>query len=196
VLLAEDNKINQAIALALLRKAGAEADAVENGAEAVEAAARGGYGLVLMDVQMPVLDGLEAARRIRALSGAAGRVPILAMTAHAMQGDRERCLQAGMDGYLPKPIDPAAFPVEVRRWLAGGRPRRVNRFCCNVCRWLRIPRIVGTVPGDRGQAIPRIVGRLACRRLDRVRSAGWGQGLRLRASAWRRSSACFLSSMR
>jgi signal transduction histidine kinase/CheY-like chemotaxis protein len=121
VLLAEDNKINQAIALALLRKAGAEADTAENGAEAVEAAARGGYDLVLMDVQMPVLDGLEAARRIRALPGAAGRVPIVAMTAHAMRGDRERCLEAGMDGYLAKPIDPAAFPAEIRRWLAEGR---------------------------------------------------------------------------
>jgi CheY-like chemotaxis protein/HPt (histidine-containing phosphotransfer) domain-containing protein len=117
VLLAEDNKINQAVVMALLRKAGIEADVVENGEAAVAAVSDGRYDLVLMDVQMPVLDGLEAARRIRALPGPAGRVPILAMTAHAMRGDRERCIAAGMDDYLSKPIAPQSFLDAVGRML-------------------------------------------------------------------------------
>ncbi|MCB4821358.1 hybrid sensor histidine kinase/response regulator [Roseicella aerolata] len=119
VLLAEDNKVNQTLVVSLLRKGGIEVEVAENGEEAVRAAARGRYGLVLMDVQMPVLDGLEATRSIRALPGAAGRVPIMAMTAHAMQGDRDRCIAAGMDDYVSKPIDPEVFLATVERLLAG-----------------------------------------------------------------------------
>jgi CheY-like chemotaxis protein len=122
VLLAEDNRTNRDIVLALLRRQGLEADTVSNGAEAVQAMAQGDYALVLMDVQMPVLDGLEATRRIRALPGEASRTPIVAMTAHAMNGDRERCLAAGMDDYVSKPLDPATFPAVLRRHLRRGRP--------------------------------------------------------------------------
>ena len=106
ILLAEDNTVNQQIALLVLESMGYRADVAANGLEAVEAIAKIPYDLVLMDVQMPELDGLEATRRIRALSSAAAGVHIVAMTANAMQGDREACLAAGMNGYLSKPIRP------------------------------------------------------------------------------------------
>jgi CheY-like chemotaxis protein/HPt (histidine-containing phosphotransfer) domain-containing protein len=122
VLLAEDNRTNRDIVLALLRREGLELDAVANGAEALEAISRGDYALVLMDLQMPVLDGLEATRRIRALPGPKSRLPVVAMTAHAMTGDRERCLAAGMDDYISKPLDPAYFQAILQRHLRRGRP--------------------------------------------------------------------------
>jgi signal transduction histidine kinase/CheY-like chemotaxis protein len=101
ILLAEDNVVNQRVAVRLLEKEGHVVTAVTNGLEAVAAVEAGGHDLVLMDVQMPELDGLEATERIRA---AGHRVPILAMTAHAMKGDEQRCLAAGMDGYVSKPV--------------------------------------------------------------------------------------------
>jgi PAS domain S-box-containing protein len=105
LLVAEDNKINQQLTALMLRHAGHEVDIVENGEEAVAAVRNGAYDAVLMDVQMPVLDGVQAAERIRALPSPAGRVPIIAVTAHAMAGAREEYLAKGMDDYLAKPID-------------------------------------------------------------------------------------------
>jgi len=104
ILLVEDNLVNQKVVMALLRKNGYRVDVAGNGAEALEKLEKEDYRLVLMDVQMPVLDGLEATRRIRANSRWAA-LPIVAMTAHAMNGDRERCLQAGMNAYVAKPVD-------------------------------------------------------------------------------------------
>jgi len=104
ILLAEDNAVNQKLALRLLAQMGYRADVAGNGLEAVAALERQPYDVVLMDVQMPELDGLAATRRIRALTLAAGQPHIVAMTANAMQGDRELCLQAGMDDYISKPI--------------------------------------------------------------------------------------------
>ncbi len=119
ILLAEDNATNQTVAAALLRKAGHEVDSVTNGKEALEAVGRHAYDLVLMDVQMPVVDGLEATRAIRALGDGKGAVPIIAITANAMAGDREDCLRAGMSDYISKPFDPPLFLATVGRWLDG-----------------------------------------------------------------------------
>jgi len=104
ILLAEDNAVNQKLALRILQQMGYRADVASNGIEAVESVGRQPYDVVLMDVQMPEIDGLEAARRICAQWQAAKRPRIIAMTANAMQGDREQCLDAGMDDYLTKPI--------------------------------------------------------------------------------------------
>jgi PAS domain S-box-containing protein len=106
VLVAEDNKINQQLAKMLLQNAGHQVDIVENGEEAVEAVCSGDYDIVLMDVQMPVLDGMQATKRIRALPSPKNAVVIIALTAHAMAGAREEYLAAGMDDYLSKPLDP------------------------------------------------------------------------------------------
>jgi CheY-like chemotaxis protein len=117
VLLAEDNEINTLLARTLLEAAGCDVVCVVNGADAVEAASAGGFDLILMDMQMPVLDGLQATRLIRGLTGAAGAVPIVAMTANAMQTDRDACFDAGMDGYVAKPIEPGAFLATIAEHL-------------------------------------------------------------------------------
>jgi CheY-like chemotaxis protein len=116
-LLVEDNPVNQRVALAVLGKLGYQAELAANGAEAVTAVAARTYDLILMDCQMPVMDGFEATRRIREAQAGTRRVPILAMTANAMQGDRERCLQAGMDDYIPKPVTLDALRIALSRWL-------------------------------------------------------------------------------
>ncbi|MCX6568099.1 MAG: PAS domain S-box protein [Candidatus Aminicenantes bacterium] len=120
ILLAEDNATNQQVALKLLEKLGFHADAVADGRQAVEALETRSYDIVLMDVQMPVMDGFEATRAIR--SGAAKvpnpRIPIIAMTAHAMKSDRERCLEEGMDDYISKPIAPQALAEALEKWAA------------------------------------------------------------------------------
>ena len=121
VLLAEDNPINQKLAVVLLQKAGYSVDAVENGALALEKVQENQYSAVLMDVQMPELDGLEATRKIREVERNTGHhIPIIAMTAHAMQGDRERCLAAGMDDYVSKPLEPKVLFNVLDRWAQTG----------------------------------------------------------------------------
>jgi len=120
ILLAEDSKANQLVAVALLRKAGYFVDTVANGQEAVDAVASRPYALVLMDVQMPEMDGLAATARIRALPGPVADIPIIAMTANALKGDRERCLAAAMNDYISKPINRAELLNTVIRWLDGG----------------------------------------------------------------------------
>ncbi len=127
VLLAEDNITNQQVALAMLRNMGVNADAVANGLEALKALESIPYDLVLMDVQMPQVDGIEATRRIRAAEEVIGsmdagsaarlRIPIIALTAGAMLGDREKCLQAGMDDYLAKPVNPGSMAEALDKWL-------------------------------------------------------------------------------
>jgi signal transduction histidine kinase/DNA-binding response OmpR family regulator len=109
ILVAEDNKINQKLATVLLRNAGHHVDVVENGEQAVAAVRDSDYDAVLMDVQMPVLDGAEATRLIRSLPGPRCGVPIIALTAHAMSGAKEKYLAAGMDDYLSKPLDSPAL---------------------------------------------------------------------------------------
>jgi two-component system, sensor histidine kinase and response regulator len=125
LLLAEDNPINQKLAVILLQKAGYSVDAVETGAQALEKVQVNQYSAVLMDVQMPEMDGFEATRRIRAWEEQNGQhIPIIAMTAHAMAGDRERCLEAGMDDYVTKPLEPRALFNAIDRWTQNSTPEK------------------------------------------------------------------------
>ena len=117
ILLAEDNITSQQVALAMLKKLGLRADAVANGAEALQALHALPYDLVVMDVQMPELDGLQVTRKVRQSSSLNSRIPIIAMTAHAMKGDRECCLAVGMNDYLTKPIDLQALAQALDKWL-------------------------------------------------------------------------------
>jgi two-component system, sensor histidine kinase and response regulator len=121
ILLAEDNRVNQKLATALLQKAGHQVSLAVNGRDAVNKWREANFDLILMDVQMPEVDGFEATRQIRQQEQITGRhVPIVATTAHAMIGDRERCLQAGMDDYLSKPIN----RLELLAVLARQSPQR------------------------------------------------------------------------
>ena len=117
ILLAEDNVVNQRVAVRILERRGHTVHLANNGKEALRALTYGSFDLVLMDVQMPEMDGFEATRAIRSNElEKGGHVPIIAMTAHAMQGDHERCLASGMDDYLSKPVEPHALDAVLRRW--------------------------------------------------------------------------------
>ena len=120
VLVVEDNAVNRDVALAQLRKLGYLASAVSDGAEAVDAVRGGGYCLVLMDCDMPVMDGFEATRRIRGLAGPG--IPIVALTADAMPADRDRCLSGGMNDYLAKPVSLDRLAEVLARWLPASGP--------------------------------------------------------------------------
>ena len=127
LLLVEDNPTNQKLAVTLLNKAGFSVDVAENGLLGVRALETKKYSLVLMDVQMPEMDGLEATRRIRQLEGPDTHTPIIAMTAHAMKGDRERCIEAGMDDYVSKPLEPKDVFAAIERWLSE-RPTSIEKL--------------------------------------------------------------------
>ncbi len=118
ILLAEDNPTNQKVALHILGKLGYRTDAVTNGREAVQALERIPYDLVLMDIQMPEMDGYTATRAIRLSQQSHHNIPIIALTANAMKGDREKCLQAGMDDYISKPMDPKRLQEKIEAWVA------------------------------------------------------------------------------
>ncbi|MFA7240458.1 MAG: response regulator [Sulfuricellaceae bacterium] len=120
ILLVEDNTLNREVATEFLKEAGLAIDTAVNGREAVEKVLAGDYQLVLMDIQMPEMDGFTATRLIRA-DARFGALPIIAMTAHAMAGDRERSLEAGMNDHITKPIDPDVLYATLKKWLGGGQ---------------------------------------------------------------------------
>jgi signal transduction histidine kinase/CheY-like chemotaxis protein len=117
ILVAEDNVVNREVAVRMLDQLGFRVDVVEDGQGAIEAASHLLYDAILMDCQMPVVDGFEATAAIRLLDGPAARTPIIALTASAMHGDRERCLSSGMDDYITKPVRRAVLSETLRRWV-------------------------------------------------------------------------------
>jgi len=145
LLVAEDNAVNQKLVVRMLQKWGHAVALVENGADAVDAWKSGEFDLVLMDVQMPEMDGLTATGEIRKREKETGaHIPIVAMTAHAMEGDRRRCLDAGMDGYVSKPVKPATLSEEIERVI------EEHRIAA---------RAQGPSSGQAGDAEPRDLGR-------------------------------------
>jgi CheY-like chemotaxis protein len=119
ILLVEDNQVNQRLAVRMLKKRGHESDVAENGFEALKLLASKTYDLILMDCQMPEMDGFETTRQIRVAEGTTGlHIPIVAMTANALPGDRERCIEAGMDEYIAKPVHAEMLYQMIDRVLA------------------------------------------------------------------------------
>ena len=118
VLVAEDNEVNRRVALRMLEKLGCEVDIAVNGSEAIERWESSAYDLLLMDCQMPGVDGYEAAAAIRQKEAGCARIPIVAVTAHAFSADEQRCYEAGMDGYIRKPIAAAELAAVVEKYAA------------------------------------------------------------------------------
>jgi len=126
ILLAEDNIANQRVIRAILRSSGLQVDLASNGQEAVKALRSLPYDIVLMDISMPLMDGMEATRIIRQMDGANSQIPIIALTAHALKGDRERFIASGMNDYLTKPIDKNATLSCIHRWTGGAENTRIQ----------------------------------------------------------------------
>jgi CheY-like chemotaxis protein len=126
ILVAEDNTVNQKVAVRMLERLGYRADIAGNGIEAVSAVSLIPYDIVLMDCQMPEMDGFEATCHIRTMNGTARHTTIVAMTANALEGDKEKCLAAGMDDYIAKPIRQTELAGIIDRWLSRTQPVEVN----------------------------------------------------------------------
>jgi CheY-like chemotaxis protein len=175
VLVAEDNAVNQQVAAGMLERAGHEAVVAANGREALALLEKQSFDVVLMDVQMPELDGLETTTAIRERERTTGgHLPIVALTAHAMKGDAERCLEAGMDAYLAKPLQPRALVAAIDGVL-GSRPGVLD-----------LARLLERVGGDRKALaeLVRIFEEDAPKQVARIRKAiGEGDGAALRAAA-------------
>jgi PAS domain S-box-containing protein len=123
ILVAEDNIMNQKLAVTILQKGGYGVEAVENGIKAIEALKKTSYDLVFMDIQMPEMDGFDATKTIRRMEKGKRHTPIIAMTAHAMKGDREKCLSAGMDDYIAKPLDLTEVIRTIGKWIKSSNER-------------------------------------------------------------------------
>ncbi|MGB2602265.1 MAG: PAS domain S-box protein, partial [Candidatus Sulfotelmatobacter sp.] len=167
ILVVEDNATNQQVALAMLRKLGHWADAVENGVEALEALRRTDYDIVLMDCEMPGMDGYETARRVRCPSSGIRNpgIPIIALTAHALVGDREKCIAAGMNDYLAKPIEPKQLGELLPRWLRPPARREALRLADSdsqpVPEVFREKELVARLSGDHALARTIVAGFLS-----------------------------------
>lgn len=123
VLVVEDDKSNQVVFSTLLKRMGLEFDIVETGLQAIEAVRHCTYAIILMDIRMPELDGLEATKTIRSLGSVSGKqIPIVAVTAQAMDGDKERCIWAGMSDYLSKPFTREELEITIVRWIGAIEP--------------------------------------------------------------------------
>jgi CheY-like chemotaxis protein len=162
LLVAEDNEINQQVAREILESAGLLVDLANNGKEAVEKARTHPYDAVLMDIQMPELDGLQATAELRR-DGRFAELPIIAMTAHAMSGDRERSLAVGMNDHVTKPIDPSALFAVLRRWVRPGEREAVTRTPpsqpgATTRREAAPPRIEGLPGIDSATGLRRVAG--------------------------------------
>lgn len=171
VLLAEDNEINEMVAVEILGRSGCEVTVVRNGLEAVEAATRGGFDVVLMDCQMPKMDGLEATRLIRKHESESNRtthVPIIALTANAIKGDRELCLAAGMDGYVTKPIEAAEVVATIQLLARPGPPRAAAPAAGQAQDSTSRTSLDGSAPVDFGSLRRRCLGnrKLAAKALE------------------------------
>lgn len=150
VLLAEDNAVNQLLASRILESLGHHTTVVSNGREALSATQAGRFDLIVMDVQMPEMDGFEATAAIRKLEKATGKhIPIIAMTAHAMKGDRERCLAAGMDGYVSKPIRVADVEEAVEQAMAAKKPSGVGSASASADTMVDEAAILSGMDGNR-----------------------------------------------
>jgi CheY-like chemotaxis protein/HPt (histidine-containing phosphotransfer) domain-containing protein len=193
VLLAEDNAVNQRLASSLLERRGHKVVIANNGREAVEAMQRQSFDVVLMDVQMPEMGGFESTDVIRALERERNqRTPIIAMTAHAMKGDRERCLAAGMDEYLTKPLDPKQLCQVVEQIAAGRPPAAADQTPASAIS----TQVLARVGGDREllAEISRLFVDDAPRHLDRIRhalDARDGEALRRAAHGLKGAAANF-----
>jgi signal transduction histidine kinase/CheY-like chemotaxis protein/predicted hydrocarbon binding protein len=149
ILVAEDNPMNQKLAVTLLKKAGYWVDAVENGRKAIQSLKLKAYDLILMDAQMSEMDGFEATKVIREMEGDRKHTPIIAMTAHAMKGDRERCLQAGMDDYISKPIESKKMLDTIEKWTHSSDLKAQNS-----CRKKMIPQETKAEKVDNLKDVP------------------------------------------
>jgi CheY-like chemotaxis protein len=193
VLLAEDNAVNQRLAASLLERRGHKVTIAANGREALDAVRQQAFDVVLMDVQMPEMGGFEATAAIRALERDNGsQLPIIAMTAHAMKGDRERCLAAGMNEYLTKPLDPRQLCLLVEEMAAG----RVVAAGSTVEAPVVPLQVLARVGGDRQllAEISRLFVDDAPRHLDRIRralDARDGESLRRAAHGLKGAAANF-----
>jgi len=141
ILLVEDNPVNQKVTVKMLEKLGCRVEVAGNGVEALRKVERRTYDLIFMDCQMPEMDGYETTQRIRNSKSKIQNIPIIAMTAHALQGDREKCLEVGMDDYVPKPIKKDVVSEIIHKWVSGVREKEEKNGCEEN----------GRRPGDRGR---------------------------------------------
>jgi len=158
ILLVEDNPTNQLVALSLLKKFGYRSDAASNGIEALQAMQQSKYDLILMDCQMPEMDGYTATAQVRSREAAcqSPRIPIIAMTAHALQGDRERCIAAGMDDYMTKPVKASELGRKIEFWLARSTGGTYSSASCDAHESSQIQELNGIF--NESELIQRLMG--------------------------------------